>query len=171
MHEQLLSHGASQVAVRHLWVGWSTCLITMTGRVDQWLCIKFCFKLGHSSTETIGMIKKAFADDSMSEAQIKLWYQCFKDGWESLDSYPCSGRPSTIRTPQNVECMPATISEKWWLTVWELEEDLGIPQTCFRDFDGVSWQETCGRESLLHSSCHKSRRNFILKLHRTCLNL
>jgi hypothetical protein len=47
---------------------------TMTERVDQRICIKFCFKLGHSSAETIPMIKKGFGDDSMSEAQIKLWY-------------------------------------------------------------------------------------------------
>jgi hypothetical protein len=57
-----------------------TVLLTMTERADQRTCIKFCFKLGHSSAKTIGMIKKAFRDDSMSEAQIKLWYQRFKDG-------------------------------------------------------------------------------------------
>jgi hypothetical protein len=46
----------------------------MTKRVDQQICIKFCFKLEHSSAKTIPMIKKVFGDDSMSEAQIKLWY-------------------------------------------------------------------------------------------------
>ena len=50
----------------------------MTERVDQRICIKFCFKLGHSSAETILMIKKAFGDDSMSEARIKFWYRHFK---------------------------------------------------------------------------------------------
>jgi transposase len=84
------------------------------------------------------MIKKAFGDDSMSEAQIKLWYRRFKDGCKSLDSYPPSGRPSTSRTPKNVEFIPAAINENQQLTVRELEEDLGIAQTCFRDFDGVS---------------------------------
>jgi len=51
----------------------------MTERVDQRICIKFCLKRGHSSAETVPMIKKAFGDDSMSEAQIKLWYKRFKD--------------------------------------------------------------------------------------------
>jgi hypothetical protein len=55
----------------------------MTKRVDQRICIKFCSKLGLSSAETNQMIKKAFGDDSMSEAQIKLWYRHFK----------CSGNP------------------------------------------------------------------------------
>ena len=31
----------------------------MTERVEQRICIQFCVKLEHSSTETIGMIQKA----------------------------------------------------------------------------------------------------------------
>ena len=100
----------------------------MTERVDQQICIKFCFKLGHSSAETIPMMKKAFGDDSMSEAKIKLWYRCFKDGWESAESDQRSGRPSTSRTPKNVESFRAATNENWRLTVRELEEDLGNPQ-------------------------------------------
>jgi len=83
----------------------------MTEQVDQRICIKFCFRLGHSSTETIPMIKKALGDDSMSEAQIKLWYRHFKDGQESIESDRCSGRPSTSRTPENVESIRAAINE------------------------------------------------------------
>ena len=101
----------------------------MSERVDQRICIKFCFKLGHSSAETIPMIKKAFADDSMSEAQIKLWYRRFKDSRESVESDWLSGRPSTIRTPENFESVRAAINENRRLTVRELEEDLGIPLT------------------------------------------
>jgi hypothetical protein len=37
------------------------------------------------------MIKKTFGDDSMSEAQIKLWYQRFTHGRESVQSDPRSG--------------------------------------------------------------------------------
>ena len=37
------------------------CCIKMTERVEQWICIKFCIKLEHSSTETIWMIQKATA--------------------------------------------------------------------------------------------------------------
>jgi transposase len=74
------------------------------------------------------MIKKAFGDDSLSEAQIKLWYRRFKNGWESAESDPRSGRPST-RTTENVECVRAAINENRRLTVRELEEVLGIPRT------------------------------------------
>ena len=45
--------------------------LKMTEQVEQQICIKFCIKLEHSSTETIWLIQKAFRDDAMSESQIK----------------------------------------------------------------------------------------------------
>ncbi|GFG29202.1 hypothetical protein Cfor_05014 [Coptotermes formosanus] len=65
----------------------------------------------------------------MSEAQIKLWYRRFKHGREFVESDPRSGRPSTSRTPENVERVRAAIKENRRLTVRELEEDLGIQRT------------------------------------------
>jgi hypothetical protein len=53
----------------------------------------------------------------MSKAQIQLWYQSFKGGWESLEIDPRSGRPSTSRTLENVQRMRAAINENWQLNV------------------------------------------------------
>ena len=64
----------------------------------------------------------------MSAAQIKVWHKCFKDDQKSVESYPCSGRPATSRTPGNVERVWAAINKDRRLTVWELEADLGIPK-------------------------------------------
>ena len=85
----------------------------VTDRVEQKICIKFCIKLKHSSAETIWMIQKAFRDNAMSAAQIKVWHKCFKDGRELVGSDPCSGRPATSRTPENVECVQAAINKNW----------------------------------------------------------
>jgi hypothetical protein len=101
-----------------------TVAITMTERVDQRICVKFCFKHGYSSAETTRMIKKAFGDDSMSEAQIKLWYRRFKDGREPVESNRRSRRPSTSRTCENAERIHAAINKNRRLTVRELEDDL-----------------------------------------------
>ena len=57
------------------------------------------------------MIQEAFGDDAMSAAQIKVWHKCFKDGRESIESDPCSGRPATSRTPENVEGIQAAINK------------------------------------------------------------
>ena len=83
----------------------------MTELVEQRICITFCIKLEHSSVETIWMTQKAFGDDAMSAAQIKLWHKCFKDGQKSVESDPRSGRPATSRTPKNVEHVRAAINK------------------------------------------------------------
>jgi hypothetical protein len=46
-----------------------------------------------------------------------------------VESNRRSGRPSTVRTPENVESVRAAINKNRRLAVRELEEDLGIPQT------------------------------------------
>jgi len=56
---------------------------------------------------------EAFGDDSMSKAEIKLWYQSFKGDWESVEIDLHSGRPSISRTPKNVESVQAAINENW----------------------------------------------------------
>ena len=57
------------------------------------------------------MILKAFRDDAMSAAQIKVWHEHFKDGRESVVSDPRSGRPATSRTHKNVERVQAAINK------------------------------------------------------------
>ena len=75
------------------------------------------------------MTQKDFWDNAMSAAQIKVWHKCFKDGQESVESDPHSGRPATSRTPENVERVQAVLNKDQRLTVRELEADLGIPKT------------------------------------------
>ena len=122
----------------------------------------------HLSVETIRMIKKAFGDDSMSEAQIKLWYQHFNECWKSVESDPHSGRPAKSRTPENVERVQAAINKNRQLTVQELKY-WGFHGLLFQRF----WRRILGRNLWQHNlfcgSCHKSRRKFMLKLHRTWL--
>ena len=57
------------------------------------------------------MMQEAFRVDAMSAAQIKVWHKCFKDGRESVESDPHSGRPATSRTPENVECVRAAVNK------------------------------------------------------------
>ena len=73
--------------------------------------------LEHSSVETICMIQKAFEDKAMSATQTKVWNKCFKDGQETVESGPHSGRPATSRTPKNVEHAWVAFNKDWQLTM------------------------------------------------------
>ena len=57
------------------------------------------------------MIQRAFGDDAMSAVQINMWHKSFKDGQESVESDPRSGRSAASRTPENAECVQAAISK------------------------------------------------------------
>ena len=49
----------------------------------------------------------------MSAAQTKMWHKHFKDGRESVESDPCSGKPATNTTLENIKCVWATINKNW----------------------------------------------------------
>ena len=101
----------------------------MTVKQDQRICIKFCFQLGKTSSETIQMMQKAFGNECMSKTRIKEWYNRLKGGRTSVDSDSRSGRPSTTKILDNIERVRLAIEGDRRLTVRELENDLGIPKT------------------------------------------
>ena len=68
-------------------------------------------------------------DESMGITQIKEWHRRFKNGRTSVDSDPCSGKPSLTTTPENIERVRLAIESDRQLTARALENDLGIPKT------------------------------------------
>ena len=101
----------------------------MTEKQNQRICIKFCFQLGKTSSETIQMVQKALGNECMSKTRIKEWYNRSKEGRTSVDSDSRSGRPSTTKTLDNIERVRVAIKGDPRLTVRELENDFGIPKT------------------------------------------
>ena len=77
--------------------------LTMSERVEQRYCIKFCYKLGDSQSETIRKIRQVFGDDAIGVTQIKEWFNRFKNGRTSVESEKRSGSPQTARNAAVVE--------------------------------------------------------------------
>ena len=141
--------------------------IKMTEQAEQQIGIEFCVKLEQSCTETTQMIQKAFRDNAMSVAYIKVWHRCFKDGREPVESDPHSGRPAIGRTHEEVEHVWAAINKDRRLTVWELEADLQIPKTTASKI----LMQDLGMKHVVrsfHGFCYQSRRNIVLQLGELC---
>jgi len=56
---------------------------------------EFCVKLSKSFTETYKMMQNAYGDQCLGPTRCYDWFIRFKDGRESVDDDPRSGRPST----------------------------------------------------------------------------
>ena len=63
------------------------------------------------------MIQKAFRENAMNAAQIKMWHKSFKDGQEAVKSDARSGRPATSRIAETVERVWAAVNKDPRLTV------------------------------------------------------
>ena len=64
----------------YFWVRRILWLLKMTEKLDQRICIKFCFQLRKTSSETIQMMQMAFLDESMGITQRTEWCRWFKNG-------------------------------------------------------------------------------------------
>ncbi|GFW96039.1 protein GVQW3 [Trichonephila clavipes] len=89
----------------------------MCENTDQRICIKFCFKLGKMGTETYEIMKKAFGYEAMSRARVFEWFRPFKEGRQSVNTDPCSGRPSTSRNEDKIAQVKAVVRSDRRLTV------------------------------------------------------
>ena len=104
---------------------------------EQHVCVKFCFKLGKTSTETWKMLQQAFRDECISRTQCFEWYIHFKTGRTSIDEDPRSGRPSTSTDDVHIDAVRHLILQNRRLTIREIAEDVGhqlwiMPSNCDR---------------------------------------
>ena len=90
---------------------------------EQSICVKFCFQLGKTFTETFQILQQAYGEDCLSSIHCHEWYQRFKSGRKSD---PKSGRPSTSMDDDHVEKVFVVIRQNRRLTVREVAEEVGI---------------------------------------------
>jgi len=98
---------------------------------EQCICIKFCFRLGKTFTETFQMLQQAYGEDFLSRTPFHVWYQHFKSGRMSIEDDPTSGQPSSSMDNDHVEKVLPVIRENRRLTVREVTKEVGI---CKRSF-------------------------------------
>ena len=73
---------------------------TMCESTEQRICMKFCFKIGKTATETYQLLQQVYDEDSMGRTQVFDWFCPFKEIRISVESDTRSGRPSTSRNEE-----------------------------------------------------------------------
>jgi len=65
--------------------------------MEQTANIKFCFKLGKTTPETVELMRQVYGDNCLSRAQLFRWYARFKSGVETIEDEARPGRPFSVR--------------------------------------------------------------------------
>jgi hypothetical protein len=73
----------------------------MDGGKEQKVAIKFCFKAGLSTTETLVLVQKACGNEAVNRSIVFRWYSRFRDGRDLVDDER-DGRPKSTRTEVNI---------------------------------------------------------------------
>jgi hypothetical protein len=81
----------------------------MDGKIEQYVSIKLCVKLGKSVTETFEMLHEVFGEYSLSCTAVFEWHSRFKAGRVSAENHERSGRPNTSKTTENVDELADTL--------------------------------------------------------------
>ncbi|PNF18301.1 hypothetical protein B7P43_G14792 [Cryptotermes secundus] len=98
----------------------------MADQEEQRVCVKFCFLLGKTAAETVGMLRQAFNDDALGKSQVYEWFSRFKSGNMSTEDMPRPGRPSTGRNDENIAKIKRAIDEDRRKTIDQLSEETNI---------------------------------------------
>ena len=94
--------------------------------MEQCANIKFCYKLGKPTTETREILAQMYGREAVSRKCVYEWFKRFREGKETTEDEPCSGRPSTSRTPEMIEKVRQMLAQDRRLTLRLIAEELGI---------------------------------------------
>ena len=98
----------------------------MEEKVQQRVCIDFCFRLGKTGAETYEMLQAAFGESCLSQLKTSEWYSRFKSGRRSFEDDLHPGRPSTSHTEETVARVREIIRADRYLTIREVAEEVRI---------------------------------------------
>jgi len=87
---------------------------------------KFSYKLGKTATWAHEMLVQVYGTEAVSRKCVYDWFKRFRDGKETTEDEPRSGRPSTSRTPDKIERVRQMLAEDRretirWQRNWALQ--------------------------------------------------
>ena len=106
MYKCMCKTGGWYLPAFALWRPLGKCLqqcvlhFTMEEKVQQRVCIDFCFRLGKTGAETYEMLQAAFGESCLNRSKTFEWYYRFNSGRRFFEDNPRPGRPSTSHTEE-----------------------------------------------------------------------
>jgi hypothetical protein len=88
--------------------------------------VKFCQKLGKSSSETFQMVKQAYSKEALGRSAVFKWHKRFAQGRDSLEDHEHTSQPRMVRTELRSKelqlwCVPTTPKR-----YMKLQQQLGL---------------------------------------------
>ncbi|UYV83427.1 hypothetical protein LAZ67_23000974, partial [Cordylochernes scorpioides] len=93
---------------------------------EQRICIKFCFKLKKTATETHELIKEAFGDAALSCSRTFEWFTRFLKGREKVNDDQHTGRPRSLRCKENKLKIKLLIKSNRRISIKDLSSETGL---------------------------------------------
>src|SRR5215475_4504968 len=95
-------------------------------KFEQRCAIKFCVKLGKSTSVTYKKLQKAYGEHFLSRAQVFRWHKSFLEGREQVEDEPLAGRLSSSKTNYNVERVRSLVRSYRRLTLRTIRSELNL---------------------------------------------
>ena len=83
-------------------------------------------KHGKILTEALKLLQEVCGVNTISRTRFVEWHRRFEEGREEVEDNHRSGRPSTSRTDENVDCVRQTVRSACRLTVKMIADGLGM---------------------------------------------
>ena len=101
--------------------------------MEQRLAIKFCFKAGKSTTETLQMVNAAYGDQALSLSNVFRCYGRYRDVREDIEDDPRSGRQTDCRNDNIVEKISQLLIQNRHLSLRMLADEVNIDNDTEKD--------------------------------------
>jgi len=95
-------------------------------KFEQCCAIKFCVKLGESTTVTYAKLQRAYGEHYLSRVQVFRWHKSFLEGRELVEDEPRARRPSTSKMDNNVVRVRSLVRSDRRLTLRMISSELNL---------------------------------------------
>jgi len=118
------------------------------------VCYQVCFRFGHSATETLAKLQQTYGDSDLSRARVFRWFKAISEGRVSIEEEPRSGKPSSLRTDENVDIILDLVRSDRRLTVRITGEELNLTHTSVHQIltNGLGMREICEKNIFQRTS-------------------